>query len=410
METKKATTAIFIDKYHPKADGKCSVTIRVTYDRKKRYFPTPFTLTPEDFNKTQGEKPRNEFKALALQLREYERKANDIISKLPLFSWASFEKQYLTNRGTRDNIADALTEYADKLRADGRIGTAVSYECARNSLKEFSTKATFAEITPDFLKKYEKWMLGNGKSVTTIGIYLRSLRTIINNAIADGLITKDHYPFGKKRYEIPTGKNIKKALTINEIARIFSYKTDAGTNRDKAKDYWIFIYLCNGINVKDLCLLKYKNLEGDVLTFNRAKTARTKREVEPIRIMLISEAVAIIKKWGNKKKDGETYIFPELIKGITPEKERQLIQLLTHLINDHMKAISEDLELGINITTYSARHSFATILQRSGANISFISGALGHGDLKTTQNYLGGFEDESIRETTKALTAFPKSV
>ncbi len=75
-----------------------------------------------------------------------------------------------------------------------------------------------------------------------------------------------------------------------------------------------------------------------------------------------------------------------------------------------MKAIAENLEIGNEVTTYAARHSFATILQRSGASVSFISEALGHGNVNTTQNYWGGFEDESKRETVKALTAFKKVV
>ncbi len=73
-----------------------------------------------------------------------------------------------------------------------------------------------------------------------------------------------------------------------------------------------------------------------------------------------------------------------------------------------MKLICTDLSIENNVTTYAARHSFATILQRSGAPVSFISEALGHGNVQTTQNYLAGFEDESKAETLKALTAFKR--
>jgi integrase/recombinase XerD len=73
-----------------------------------------------------------------------------------------------------------------------------------------------------------------------------------------------------------------------------------------------------------------------------------------------------------------------------------------------MKVIAKELEISANVTTYVARHSFATVLQRSGVDTSFISEALGHSSVKTTQNYLAGFEDESKREAVKALTAFLK--
>lgn len=121
-------------------------------------------------------------------------------------------------------------------------------------------------------------MVGNGNSITTVGIYLRYLRTLINNAIAEGSLSREHYPFGKRKYDIPAADNIKKALTLKDIAAIYYYQPEAGTYADMAKDYWIFMYPCNGINVKDLCLLKYENLKENVLEFRRAKTVRTKKK------------------------------------------------------------------------------------------------------------------------------------
>ena len=249
-------------------------------------------------------------------------------------------------------------------------------------------------------------MLGNGNSITTVGIYLRSLRTLFNIEIAEGLLTKEYYPFGKRNYEIPTSNNVKKALTLKDIGTIYKHKLEPGSPAERARDYWIFMYLCNGINVKDLCLLKYDNIKGDVLEFERAKTIRTKRKVESIRVTLTDYINRIVKKWGRNKNDGSTYIFPVLEKGLTAERERQLIQQLTQVINTHMKDVAKALEITKDVTTYAARHSFASVLQRSGVSKEFISEALGHTNVKTTQNYLAGFEDEHKKEITKALTAF----
>jgi integrase/recombinase XerD len=406
MANQKATTAIFIDKYHPKAEGLCAISIRVTHDRKKKYFATGITLTEADFNRVMGEKPRDSFKSIALKLQAFEKKAADIVDMLPLFTWAAFEKHYLSNRAAKDNLDLAFSDYATELRGEDRIGTAVSYECSQSSLNKFAPGAKFADVTPEFLTKYEKWMLGEGNSVTTVGIYLRNLRTLFNNAITDGMLSKEYYPFGKKRYEIPTGNNIKKALTLSDIALIYYHKPERGTTAEMAKDYWLFMYLCNGINVKDMALLKYENIKGEILEFERAKTVRTKRKVEPIRVSLNEDMRAIIKRWGNTAKDVSTYIFPVLSKGLTAVRQRQLIQQLTKVINTQMKDIASELTITSDITTYAARHSFATILQRSGASVSFISEALGHSNVNTTQNYLAGFEDDSKKEMVRALTAF----
>ncbi len=405
MANSSATTAIFTDHYHPRSDGKCAISIRVTFDRKKKYYPTPYALTPADYLKVMGEKPRTPYKEIRLKLNSLEEKAASIIANLPLFTWAGFEKAYLTNRAAKDTLEAAFTEYSDQLRAEERIGTAVSYDCAKKSILTFAPGTRFADVNPDFLRAYEKSMIEKGNSVTTIGIYLRSLRTIINNVIADGLLSKDLYPFGKRKYEIPTGKNIKKALTLDDIGKIYYHNLPKGSNAEMCRDLWVFMYLCNGINVKDLCLLKYSNIQGDVIAFIRAKTVRTKREVEPIRVVLTDEIRTIIQRWGNEPEP-KNYIFPILLPGQTVERQRQLIQQLTHLINDHMRVIAADLEMSKPATTYSARHSFATILQRSGASVAFISEAIGHSNVKTTQDYLAGFEDDTKRETMKALTAF----
>ena len=402
-------TSIVLDTRRPKNKNLYPVKLRVysTRFQVKKLYATKYDLSKKDFASIwETEKPRKEHKEIRNELQAIELRANDICKTLKPFSFPLFEKKYLGNTIGKDTIDSAFSDYIKDLKKEGRIGTAVSYGCAQSSLNKYFKGAKFTDITPDALSKYEKWMLSKDNSITTIGIYLRSLRTLFNNVIAEGILTKEYYPFGKRKYEIPTGNNIKKALTLNDISLIYYH--NANDTEAKSKDYWLFMYLCNGINVKDMCLLKYGNIKGDVLEFERAKTVRTKRNVEPIRIVLNDDILGIIKKWGNKEKDKDNYIFPVLTKGLTPERERQLIQQCTQVINCHMKSIANQLEINNDVTTYAARHSFATILQRSGASTEFISEALGHSNVKTTQNYLAGFEDETKKETTKALTAFKK--
>lgn len=151
-----------------------------------------------------------------------------------------------------------------------------------------------------------------------------------------------------------------------------------------------------------MALLKYKQIHGDKLVFVRAKTARTKRKVEEIEVPLLEDIKRIISKWGQPKKSPETHIFPILKEGLTAERQRDLIQLITHLVNNHLKTIAQDLGLD-KLTTYTARHSFATVLKRSGASTEYIGEALGHANVKTTQNYLAGFEDEEKRKWAQVL-------
>lgn len=80
-----------------------------------------------------------------------------------------------------------------------QMGTAANYRASLTSLRKFRQKLEFIGISVDFLKKYEKWLVDDGKSVSTVGIYLRPLRSVVNHAIADGTLSKDfNYPFGSK--------------------------------------------------------------------------------------------------------------------------------------------------------------------------------------------------------------------
>lgn len=399
-----AEAGIYLDTNRPKKNGNCSVKIRVTFNRKRKYFGTGIELKKEDFEKViESKRKTPEQKALYTKLNYFLTKANNVIDKLAVFTFDTFEEHYLEQRNVQNSVSFAFDKRIEQLRLEDRIGTAVSYNCAKNSLESFKRNLTFAEITPSLLQKYQNWMTGNNKSTSTIGIYLRSLRAIYNLQSIDASL----YPFGegKKKYSIPTSRNIKKALTVAEIAKIFNYEAELKSTKDMAKDYWIFLYLCNGMNVKDFCLLKWKDIEANTLYYKRSKTERSKSETKLITVALKPETMAIIKKWGRPSLIKEAYIFPHLQTGIGAENERKIYQQLTKTINKYIKRIGIEVGIKHNITSYFARHSFATVLKRAGTNVSMIQNLLGHSSTKVTESYLDGFENEQIQKETDVLLA-----
>lgn len=399
-----AEACIYLDSLRPKKDGTCSVKLRITFNRIRKYYSTGINLTPDAFEKVMNSKRKTqEQKEMFLKLNNYLNKAAGMISKLTLFTFDGFEENFLEQRNTKDSVSFAFDKYIQQLRIEERIGTAVSYDCAKNSLEEYKKNLTFAEITPGFLVKYESWMKSKGNSITTVGIYLRSLRTIYNNQNID----RSLYPFGegKNKYQIPTGKNIKKALTIEEVIQIFKYEAKPKSTKDMAKDYWLFLYLCNGMNVKDFCLLRWENIEGDMLTYNRAKTQRSRKESKDIQVALKPETFDIIRKWGIPSIQKDAFIFPHLRSDMSAERQRATYQQLTKIINKYMKQIAFELGINKEVTTYFARHSFATILKRSGINIAMISELLGHSSVEVTASYLDSFPKDQIQQQTEALTA-----
>jgi site-specific recombinase XerD len=357
-----------------------------------------------------GKRP-GDLKKTLVELNALEAKATGIIQKLEPFTFESFDKMWDPNRGLKDTVSYAFDEYIKKLYQEKRIGSALAYQVAKTSLDKFcnenkKSNYKFSHVTAEFLKKYEKWMLDNGNSITTVGIYLRSLRAIYNIAKNEGLISEQFYPFKRGRYQIPASRNTKKALSLEDIGKIYHYKAAPGSTTERMRDYWLFLYFSNGINVKDFCRLRYKNIEGDFLVIKRAKTETTRRVAEDIRIPLNDDTKATIKKYGNKKINNEAYIFPVLPPNVEAVQEHNLIQLLVRLMNDHLKLIAAELKIMANVTSYVARHSYASVLKRSGASIEYISETLGHSNTNTTKNYLASFEDDKKKEVAKALFAF----
>jgi len=253
----------------------------------------------------------------------------------------------------------------------------------------------FKEVTPDFLKGYETFMISKGRSVTTIGIYLRHLRSVYNKAVDAGIIDKNHYPFGKNKYQIKAPRNIKKALTLEQIKRIVNYDVNEGSTQHLARDIWLFSYYCSGMNIKDILNLKFKNIQKDVIQFERQKTSSTDQNPKPIIVSLIPEAEIILNRWKKKKRGEEDYVFPFINKSMSQDERLKAKHQFIKTINKYMKRIGTDIGYDKPLTTYAARHSYATILKRSGAPLGFISESLGHKSLQTTEAYLDSFEDET---------------
>jgi integrase/recombinase XerD len=358
-------TAEFYLETRPKRNGLHNVKIRVYFNRKYRYYSTDIDLKLGELEKIlNARRKTDEQKELYFKLNKYLTKANDIIKKLDVFSFEKFDKIYFEGRDVFKSVSYAFDRYVEDLETEGRIGTASNYRAAIRSLEEFKHGLKFSDITISFLKKYEQWMLEGGHSITTVGMYLRALRAVYNQQNID----RSLYPFEK--YEIPTGKNIKKALTLNEISLIYNYKA-TGTEA-MARDYWMFLYLCNGMNVKDFCSLKWENISGDILTYQREKTKRTRRDSKKIVVSLKPETWKIINKYGKRSIVPDSYIFPHYENGMTPERKQEVSQQLIKTINKYMKRIARNVGINKEVTTYYARHSFATILKQSGADISMI--------------------------------------
>ncbi|OXB23529.1 integrase [Flavobacterium tructae] len=397
------TVASILDKRKQNKKGSYPIKIRVTYKRIRKHYSTGKDLTIEEWNllpqsknrllKETRESIENSFSLVKANVENLAEKGE--------FSFDALNLRLSKANGSTVN--NSLLAKIENLKRDERIGTMEICKNVLSNIERFGGKnLSFEAISIDWLKRYEKHMLIDKKH-STVGFHMREIRTIMNEAKKAGIIKDTQYPFGKGKYEIPTSEGNKKALTLEQLGKVIRF-SDGNETTEKYKDLWFFIYLCNGINVADVIKLKFKNIKDGEICFIRQKTERTTKTRKEIRATLSNEIEDIIKRWGNTYKP-ENFIFPYLKGKEDPESVKKITKDLTKKINTRMKKIGNHLGLG-DITTYTARHTFATVLKRAGTNIAFISESLGHNDLKTTESYLASFEKDERQKNAGFLTDF----
>lgn len=398
------TVASILDTRRGIKDSKFPIKIRVTFSRDRKYYSTGKSLSVVEWGKLPNAKSKA-YSEIKSDIQSSFDKVKEIVQVLE--AEGSFSFNSLNNRLGKclnDSLNTAFNAKIQTLEKEGRAGSQSYYDCALTSIEKFAGEdIQFTIINVDWLKQYEKYMLKQGRSYTTIGMYLRAIRAMMNDAKRNNVIKESQYPFGRDKYEIPTGSGRKLALTLSQIKSIVNYTGNPAT--EKYRDLWFFSYLCNGINFTDLIKLKYSNIQNGEISYLRSKTIRTSKVKKEIQAILTPEIATIIKRWGNPDRKPEHYLFPYLTGKETPMEVRTKAQDIIRRTNRSLKEIGDSLKID-NLSTYSARHSFATVLKRSGANIAFISESLGHADQKTTENYLASFEQEERIKNAALLTKF----
>ena len=221
---------------------------------------------------------------------------------------------------------------------------------------------------------------------------MKTLKSIFNQALDDGLIRESIYPFGKNGYEIPASASRKMALSKSQIEEIRRWKGDAEI--EYWRDLWMFSYLCNGINFRDMLFLRYKDICDGEITFIRSKTAHSRKQAKVIHAPLTPLMREIMERSGNGAIGlPDRFIFRHAKGKEKPLEVSMLVRKVISSCNSAMKTLAADLGIPA-FSTYAARHSFATVLKKSGTDISFISESLGHTSIAMTENYLAGYDKE----------------
>lgn len=416
----KPIITIKLDKRSKKLNGKYPIKLSVFASRPKKsrkLYATGFDMIETEFKETwECKKPKRDFQNTRIQLDKILNTANEIASQLDPFTLETFEKKFFRQSGDGVLINYQYDQTIKELNSRNQIGHAMNYDSSRKSLinylaekypKKTFNKLTFHDITENWLNDYEFYMVNDKKrSYTTVSIYLRVLKTAFNRAIDEGEIEKELYPFGTRKYQVPATKKVKKALTNKELKNLYN-AIPQNKEQEKAKDFWFLSFSCSGMNIKDIAQLQFKNIKNDKIEYLRAKTTTTsKGNLKQIEVYLIEYSESIIEKYCNKDRNPENYVFEILNNYLTPKEQRTKIQNFTRFVNQHLKKLCKANDISTDISTYWARHSYATDAVRKGATLEFIQESLGHQNLKTTQGYFAGFDQDNKKEFAKSIMDF----
>lgn len=397
------TVDVICYKYKPLKTGELPIKIRICKDRKTRYINLGVSTKAEywDFEKNQPKPtcPNRELleKLIANKISEVKNKIVELKSDDKEFSATTLVEK-VSNPTKAVTVGELFKQHIHCLEEEKRTGYRLSIQQTYNSLIKFNRHLDipFPEMDYNWLKRYEAWLRKQGKSENTIGIRFRNIRMIFNLAVNMELVKQEDYPFRKFNVSKLHEETAKRALTKEEVKAVINYPV-AG------KDYYTrlavslftFSYFMGGINFVDMAYLTEKNIIDNRLIYHRRKTGKL------INLPMQEKALLVLKEY---KKNNEPYLFPILSSMHRTEQQRlnRLHKVITK-VNKALKAIGEELNIPIKLTTYVARHSYATILKRAGISISIISESLGHSSERVTQIYLDGFENSQIDRAMKNL-------
>ncbi len=294
---------------------------------------------------------------------------------------------------TKGTVLSFMRELIESLEYSRRIGTANNYKCTMKSFSDFLNQKdiTFSMMTSKLISDYEQWLFDRGVVRNSSSFYLRILRSVYNKAVKKGL-AKQNNPFD----DVYTGvdRTRKRAMDEELIMKLIQLELNTDGLR-LARDLFFFSYCMRGMAFIDIAYLKKSDISGGFISYIRRKTKQQLSvKIEPC-------AQNIIDHYAEKTK-GSSYVFP-IITVSDPKKAYSQYQSKLGYYNRQLKALSKELGADLPISSYWARHSWATSARDKNVPLSVISAGMGHTSEKTTEIYLASLDNSVIDKANSEI-------
>lgn len=388
----------FILKNTPLADGNHRVLMRLIKNKKKKIITLHLKCKKDEFGHSRFKRKHRAYKKRNKLLESYEGRICDIIDEFEAqgsdFTLDDIEKAYKNKATEVPSIYQLFDEKANSSLIKPK--TAKAYRDTKRSLQRFYPEELPVEkVDTEFLERYSVHLRKRGSNDGGIKFFMTHLKAVWNQAGKTGIVPKEKNPFNHFKLARFRAKPIKKALKKEDMKAFIQVDLNDRPDLIDSHNYALFSFYCRGINFIDLMLLRHENIDGEILTYTRSKTQ--KQYV----MELLDPAKEIVNKYENRTNN---YLFPILSEGLN---SAQQIENRRHKMlgkyNSDLKEIAEIAKIHKPITSYTIRHTYATLLKYSGVSTEIISESMGHSNPRVTQNYLNEFSNKLIDNEHKKL-------
>lgn len=381
-----------------------AVFYQVTHKKEVKQITTRIHLLAEEWNDA-GERIASDALVKTPRLAALQRmmdndmeRLTQIIRSLEMsgdeFTVPDIVKRFTDSKGAVYVLA-YLREQTVLLETKGKRGTAKNRRATLNSLSEYlaGEDIPFTELNELLLLDYEEWLKAKGVKRNTSSFYMRNLRSVYNKAVKQGF-AKQTDPFRN----VYTGidKTSKRAVDEQVVADLKALDLSGMPWLELARDFFLFSYCTRGMSFVDMAYLKEENVTNGVIRYVRKKTG------QPLSIRIEPGVQRIMERY--KQEVYGSYLLPVIRSDNEKDAYRQYRNKLRYY-NKQLKKLSKLLGDGVSLTSYVARHSWASTAHKHNVPIAVISDGMGHSSEKTTQIYLASLSEEVIDNANAEIVA-----
>lgn len=402
-----ATKKLMLNRARRKNDGSYPLVMQILHHRNKRVIYSKIHLYPDEFDVVQGIVVRSkhhyrmlkEIRVLNKAISEFVRTVEEAVLQCEKsghsYTTDEIVQHYRSITGG-GSLHDYWKLFITELERQGRIGMAAAHRSTMRSVVHYggASDCSFSGVTQRFVHAYVSSMLANGLSDNTVGFYIRNFKMIFNAVIREGLVDAPKInPF--EGVESNPKKTVKRALSRENLRKLttMEFEGEMRQELELARDLFLFSFYTRGMAFVDIVFLRCENISEETLFYRRRKTKQL------LRISVNDSICLLISKY----KNASQYIFP-IISSKDPVAQYREYKTALRIINKNLKQIQERLGTDVPLTTYVARHSWATQAKEQGFPVSIISEGLGHASEKITRIYLKEF-DQSVLDKANDLIA-----